>query len=232
VHNCPIIIDDARQRSSSKAQESQDDAIDKIMRVGYGGGGAARTRKVADATGNWTKSKPRLNRPFVVIVGEGLPTTAPESTIERCLAVDVKSSTSLKSATESPDGVSGLHHLSEISRLGTFRPAVAWFIHNQAKGVTRRLSDAADGKIEHINSINEIREELGRARAAYTEWALGKYWPLDTPASERVRRRSDIYGATDGPRGASARRDRGSKRPLVSTRHRGGRGAHVVEPSK
>ena len=183
VHNAPLIIDDARDRSSSLGQASQDDALDKIIRVGYAGGGAARGHKVVDAMGNWRQSGATLNRPFVVVVGETLP-YSPPSTIERCLVVEIVAKTSLLPANRTPDGVSGYNHLVDLSQSGDLRPALSHYIFTMMQIANRALRGEGPIAITHID---EQRKLFQAQRTESTNDALAKQWPEGVPASERAR---------------------------------------------
>ena len=183
IHNAPLILDDARDRSSVRGQENQDTSLDAVIRIGYSGGGAARGRKVVDASGQWKQSAPTMNRPFVIIVGETFPDSSPASTIERCLVVQVNAKTSLLPADRTPDGVSGHGHLVLISRTGALRPAFSHYIHRLMVNTNKRLR----GERKKISNIDEIRQQLEEFRVTATEKALEKHWPKDTPVSVRVR---------------------------------------------
>lgn len=183
IHNCPLILDDARDRSSSRSQENQDEALDAVIRVGYGGGGAARGRKARDASGNWHQSSASLNRPFVIIAGETLPDSAPQSTIERCLVVEVRVATSLKFAKDTTDKRSGLDHLLEVSRSGALQPMLSFFIHGMAKESTRTIREG-DGST--TDGLDSIRQRFEKVRAEVAEESFAKYWPKHIAASQRV----------------------------------------------
>jgi len=186
IHNMVLILDDARERSSLKGQESQDTALDAVIRIGYSGGGAARGRKVVDSTGTWKQSVPSLNRPFVILVGEALPDSSPASTIERCLVVAVDAKTSLRKAAHTPDGVSGHAHLVDISRSGALRAALSHSIYRMASNIDAGLR-APIGDERHIHNIDAVRQEMEAIRLRVLDEAMDKYWPMDTPASERSR---------------------------------------------
>ncbi|HVB00135.1 MAG TPA: DUF3854 domain-containing protein [Acidimicrobiales bacterium] len=183
IHNCALVLDDARDRSSSRSQEKQDGALDAVIRVGYGGGGAARGKKVRDASGNWHQSSASLNRPFVIIAGETLPDSAPQSTIERCLVIEVKVDTSLKFAKDTPDKRSGLDHLLEVSESGALRPMLSFFIHGMAKESTRAIRE---GEVSAADVLDEKRQRFEKVRAEVTEEAFLKYWPKNVPVSPRL----------------------------------------------
>jgi hypothetical protein len=186
IHNCPLILDDARDRSSTRSQENQDEALDAVIRVGYGGGGAARGRKVQNAAGSWRQSSASSNRPFVIIAGETLPDSAPLSTIERCLVVDIKAATSLKTANDTNDGRSGLQYLVDISRSGALRPFVSFFLRQAA----RQSTDSINGVNWETNNVverfDDIRERYEVARTAVAETVIAEHWPKGVPASQRV----------------------------------------------
>lgn len=184
IHNCPLILDDARDRSSLRSQESQDSALDSIIRVGYSGGGAARGKKVqGKSKDSWRQSATSSNRPFVIIAGETLPDSAPQSTIERCLVVEIKASTSLKSAKDTTDGRSGLEHLIEVSRSGALRPMLSHFLYRGARQLTDLLREEGDGGIERLD---DIREDLENGRTSIAEDVIAKHWPKGVSASQRV----------------------------------------------
>lgn len=184
IHNCGLILDDARDRSSTRSQENQDEALDAVIRVGYGGGGAARGRKVQTASGTWRQSSASFNRPFVVIAGETLPDSAPQSTIERCLVVEVRANTSMKTARDTPDGRSGLDYLVAISRSGALRPMLSFFLHAMAVTSTE---DIRDEDTPEISSIDDVRLRIDGVRAELAERNLAKHWPTGVQASQRVR---------------------------------------------
>jgi len=185
IHNCPLILDDARDRSSLKSQEAQDESIDAVIRVGYGGGGSARGRKVQDAFGTWKQSTANLNRPFVLIAGETLPDSSPQSTIERCLVVEIKASTSLKTAKDSADGWTGHEYLVWLSQNGALRPMLSHYIFQMIGAASMQLRHEGD---HPVDSIEEIRERFEQARAYFADRALEKHWPKNIPVSERSRK--------------------------------------------
>ena len=184
IHNCSLVLDDARDRSSTRSQESQDESLDAVIRVGYGGGGAARGRKVQSANGKWSQSSASFNRPFVVIAGETLPDSAPQSTIERCLVVEVKADTSLKAPKDSADGRSGLDYLVAISRSGALRPMLSYFLHTMSQTSTAAIAD--ENELD-VKSIDDIRLRFEGVRGQLAAAALEKHWPKNVPASQRVR---------------------------------------------
>ena len=193
IHNCALIIDDARNRSSARAQEAQDEALDAVIRVGYGGGSAARGRKVLDASGNWRQSEASLNRPFVIIAGESLPDSSPQSTIDRCLVVEVKTRTSLKSAEDTTDGISGHNYLVKISQEGALRPFVSWAIREFAE-----RSNRIRAKGDASTSLEDVREGFEKNRVAETDDVLEKLWPQGTEESKRARRVTGTFIAGAG----------------------------------
>lgn len=183
IHNCPIILDDARDRSSTRSQESQDNAIDSLIRVGYSGGGAARGKKVpGKSKDSWGQSVASSNRPFVIIAGETLPNSAPLSTIERILEVEIKMATSMKASGDTPDGESGHQHLVEISRSGALRPFVSYFLQQIAMSATRSKQET-DNK---VNRLDRIRVRMETIRTEVAKEVLDKHLPKGTPASPRV----------------------------------------------
>jgi hypothetical protein len=184
IHNCALILDDARDRSSSRSQENQDEALDGVIRVGYGGGGAARGKKVQAANGQYRQSAASFNRPFVVIAGETLPDSAPQSTIERCLVVEIKADTSLKAPKDTPDGRSGLDYLVAVSRSGALRPMLSYFLHAMAVTSTE---DIRDENVPDVTSIDDVRLRIEGVRASLAEKALAKHWPKGVQASQRLR---------------------------------------------
>ena len=185
IHNCTLILDDARDRSSSRSQENQDNALDAIIRVGYSGGGAARGKKVpGKSKDSWRNSTASYNRPFIIIAGETLPDSAPQSTIERCLVVEIKGETSMKAAKDTPDGRSGLDYLKAISRSGALRPMLSYFLHTMAVTSTE---DIRDETVQDVQSVDDIPLRIEGVRAELAEKALKKHWPKGVPASERVR---------------------------------------------
>jgi hypothetical protein len=186
IHNCPLILDDARDRSSTRSQENQDEALDAVIRVGYGGGGAARGRKVQNAAGSWRQSAASSNRPFVIIAGETLPDSAPLSTIERVLAVEIKAATSLKTPEDSPDGRSGLEHFVEISRTGALRPLVSYFLHQTAWKSTNSMNGSNVETNNAVEQLDDIRERFENARTEVAKTVIAEHWPKIVPASQRV----------------------------------------------
>jgi hypothetical protein len=186
IHNCPLILDDARDRSSMRSQENQDEALDAVIRVGYGGGGAARGRKVQNAAGSWRQSSASSNRPFVIIAGETLPDSAPLSTIERVLAVEIKAATSLKTSEDSPDGRSGLQYLVDVSRSGALRPMVSFFLRQAARQSTDSMN-GLNGETDYaVERLDDIRERFEKARTEVAKLVLAEHWPKGVPASQRV----------------------------------------------
>jgi hypothetical protein len=186
IHNCMLVLDDARDRSSARSQENQDEALDKVVRVGYGGGGAARGKKVRDVHGDYHQSPVSLNRPFVVIAGESLPDSTPQSTIERCLVVEIKGASSLKASETTPDGVSGYDHLATLSQIGALRPALSYFIRENAKVITG-LARSVDSSTR-VTNMDEWRIRADALRSEYANIALAKHWPVGVTVSERVRK--------------------------------------------
>lgn len=188
IHNCPIVIDDGRDRSSAREQESQDTATDALIRVGYGGGGAARGKKVQGESSSspWRQSAASSNRPFIILAGETLPDTAPLSTIERCLVVEIKTSTSMKTAEDSPDGQRGYEYLVNISRTHALQPMLAYHIRGYAWQKTLSLN----GQNEQINfaveSLEESRERLETHRTKVAKKVLAEHWPKGSAATPRV----------------------------------------------
>ncbi len=188
IHNCPIVIDDGRDRSSAREQESQDTATDALIRVGYGGGGAARGKKVQGESSSspWRQSAASSNRPFIILAGETLPDTAPLSTIERCLVVEIKTSTSMKTAEDSPDGQRGYEYLVNISRTHALQPMLAYHIRGYAWQKTLSLN----GQNEQINfaveSLEESRERLEATRIKVAKTVLAEHWPRGVPVTPRV----------------------------------------------
>ena len=185
IHNCVLVFDDARDRSSSRSQENQDNALDAIIRVGYSGGGAARGKKVeGKSKGSWRNSTASFNRPFIIIAGETLPDSAPQSTIERCLVVEIKGGTSMKAAKDTLDGRSGLDNLVSISRSGALRPMLSYFLHTMSNASTKSIRDENQ---PDVKCIDDIRLQMESVRGQLAEKALEKRWPKRVAASERVR---------------------------------------------
>ena len=186
IHNCPLILDDARDRSSTRSQENQDEALDAVIRVGYGGGGAARGRKVQNAAGSWRQSAASSNRPFVIIAGETLPDSAPLSTIERLLVVEIKAATSLKTVQDSPDGRSGLEYFVDLSRSGALRPFVSYFLFATARQMTWSMNGLNSETDFAVEQLDDIRERLEKARTEVAKTVIAEHWPTTVPASQRV----------------------------------------------
>jgi hypothetical protein len=69
-----IIVDDARKRSSQRKAEAQAEGIERLIRMGYGGGSVRYTPKSYNtATQSWEEGQPDLSSPLVIIAGEQLP---------------------------------------------------------------------------------------------------------------------------------------------------------------
>jgi len=188
IHNCPIIIDDARDRSSTREQESQDTATDALIRVGYGGGGAARGRKVQGATSSspWRQSAASPNRPFIILAGETLPDSAPLSTIERCLVVEIKTATSMMTAEDSPDGQRGYEYLVDISRTHVLQPMLAYHIRRYAWQNELSLNGQNEKNGFVVESLEESRERLEATRIEVAKDVLAEHWPKGVPVSPRI----------------------------------------------
>ena len=108
------------------------------------------------------------------------------STIERCLVVDIKAATSLKTANDTNDGRSGLQYLVDISRSGALRPFVSFFLRQAA----RQSTDSINGVNWETNNVverfDDIRERYEVARTAVAETVIAEHWPKGVPASQRV----------------------------------------------
>ena len=186
IHNCMMIVDDVRDRSSLRSQQDQDNAVDQLVRVGYGGGGAARGKKVVDDHKKWIQSTLSNNRPFVVIVGESMPDTTTLSTIERSLTVEITAATSMKKAGMTPDRVSGLEYLVNLAESGALRPALSFFLYKTAERITA-AARGADGSAP-ITNLDQWRILSDELRSQYAATAMAKHWPPKEIVSERVRK--------------------------------------------
>jgi hypothetical protein len=186
IHHCMTIVDDVRDRSSLRSQQDQDNAIDQLVRVAYGGGGAARGKKVFDEHKKWIQSTLSNNRPFVVIVGESMPDTTTLSTIERSLIVEITAATSMKKSSMTPDGVSGLEYLVNLAESGALRPALSFFLYKTAERITA-AARGADGSTP-ITDLDQWRILTDELRSKYAAGAMAKHWPPRVAVSERVRK--------------------------------------------
>lgn len=171
-HNMLLVVDDVRGRSSSRAQDTQADGLENLIRPGYSGGGAGTTKKVRDASGDWIQEQPKSNRFFLCIVGEILPDAERQSSIERCLVVEVERKTSLKAAgKDTPDGRSGFEFISQLSRDHMMLPITSAFLASMSQTM-------------HENGgLNRWRSLLSDRRTALTDKAVSKRIPN---ASKRV----------------------------------------------
>jgi hypothetical protein len=127
-HNMLLVVDDVRGRSSSRAQDTQADGLEALIRPAYGGGGAFAPKQVRNANGDWVQEKPKYNRFFLCIVGEVLPEAERQSSIERCLVIEVDKATSLRPAGDTPSGISGHEHFTELSRDHALVPISSAFL--------------------------------------------------------------------------------------------------------
>ena len=159
IHHCPIIVDDARARSTTRAQESQDDAIDALIRIGYGGGGASKGKKVLNRQGQWVAAQSSLNRPFVIITGETIPDQL--SSVERCFVVPIKRETSLTKGDLVNGVPSGLEILKKLSEDGTVRTVVAAMVASRTMIVNHKLdSGEYDPLADIVSGVENTRREL------------------------------------------------------------------------
>lgn len=165
-HNMFLVVDDVRGRSSSRAQDTQADGLESLIRPGYAGGGAGMTKKVRNATGDWIQEQPKSNRFFLCIVGEILPDAERQSSIERCLVVEIDRETSLRAAgKDTPDGRSGFEYISQLSRDHTMLPITSAFLASMA------------GTIEANGGLNRWRSILNDTRTTLTADAVSKRIP-------------------------------------------------------
>ena len=132
-HNMMLVVDDVRGRSSSHSQDAQADALEALIRPGYSGGAAGAIVKIKNAKGEWVLPTPRDNHFFLCVVGEELPEVERQSTIERCLVVEVDTATSLKPAgPDTPTGLSGFQYLNQLSRDNALAPVTSAFLATTA----------------------------------------------------------------------------------------------------
>ena len=132
-HNMLLVVDDFRGHSSGRAQDAQADALEALIRPGYSGGAAGAIVKIKNAKGEWVLPTPRDNHFFLCVVGEELPEAERQSTIERCLVVEVDTATSLKPAgRDTPTGLSGFQYFTQLSRENALAPIVSAFLMTTA----------------------------------------------------------------------------------------------------
>lgn len=165
-HNMLLVVDDVRGRSSSRAQDSQADSLENLIRPGYSGGGAGAAKKVRNAAGDWVQEQPKSNYFFLCIVGEILPDAERQSSIERCLVVEVDRETSLKAAgKDTPDGRSGFEYISQLSRDHTMLTVTSAYLASTA------------GAIQENGGLNKWRSILNDTRTSLTADAVSKRIP-------------------------------------------------------
>ncbi len=159
-HNVLLIVDDIRGRSSSRAQDTQADGLESLIRPGYSGGGAVASKKVRGPNGDWVAERRKNNRFFLLVVGEVLPDQERQSSIERTLVIEVDRSTSLKPAGTTPSGESGYEHFIRLSRERAFAPIAGAFIATVAKW------------IEDNGGLSRWHDHLSASRTAITTEAV------------------------------------------------------------
>jgi len=166
-HHVPMWLDDVRQRSTAGKQQSQDEAVELAIRVGYEGGSGAPAKSEQDASGKWSPAPVRDSHPFVCVGGEALPPERSVSSIERLLVIPVRKDSSMRPGAK--------EHLEELLDRQAFAPAAAAFLRDRARCITE----------EHGADLNAARVAL----AARTDAMAKKWLPADTLAavSPRVR---------------------------------------------
>ena len=173
-HNVLLIVDDIRGRSSSRAQDTQADGLESLIRPGYSGGGAVASKKVRGPNGDWISERRKNNRFFLCIVGEVLPDQERQSSIERTLVIEVDRSTSLKSEGTTPSGESGYEHFIRLSRERAFAPVAAAFISTVAKW------------IKDEGGLSRWHDHLSTARTALTSNEVTSQVPGTTARVQNV----------------------------------------------
>lgn len=173
-HNMLLVVDDIRGRSTGRAQDTQADGLENLIRPAYGGGGAGTAKKVRNANGDWVQEKSKHNRFFLCIVGEVLPEAERQSSIERCLVVEVDRDTSLKPMGTTPNGLSGHEHFTQLCRKSTFMPITSCYLMSMAK-----IIDEAGG-------IDEWRKMLSEERTKITASAVATRVLNTTPRVHKV----------------------------------------------
>ena len=162
VHHSGLLIDDAREQAGAKAQENQDQVLDTLIRIAYGGGEAGRQKKIKDASGDWITPRDRNNKPFCGFMGEGIPQSTPLSSIQRLLVVNVEKKTSLLPARDTPSGKSGEQYLMEISQTGALKVLMSTMIHRRLEVYGRALASSHGDGIEW--GLQNITEAMGSYR--------------------------------------------------------------------
>lgn len=154
LHHCFVLVDDARSYTDPRKMSEHIDALDALIRRGYGGGSAGKRRmtiaKTAD--GKIIDRKMDMSSPFIIITSETLPSPVTHrSTVERILGIGVTAeSTFLKGETRI---------VEEDAAAGKYWRANASFIHwlaNQIRLAGKNYGgDPLQAWIDHLAALSD-----------------------------------------------------------------------------